>query len=436
MSIKEPISHVYNCFLKSQGISTDSRNVIENSIFFSLKGDNFDGNSYAIEALEKGAKFAVVDDNKIDHSSDNIILVEDCLEALQELAKYHRSKLDIPVIGITGSNGKTTTKNLLYEVLSTKYKTYATKGNLNNHIGVPLSILEIDNTYDIAIIEMGASGVGEIEQLSTICNPTSGLITNISSAHIKGFKNIEGVVRGKSELFDFLIKTEGDVFINNNDSIINNFSKRFKAPLLLFGKNSILSTTLLQSVPNIILQIGENIKVESNLFGNYNYENIVFALSIGKHYGVTEESASLAIRNFSPIDNRSQSIKVKSNTVLLDAYNANPASMSNALESLSNFNKNRIAILGDMLELGDISKYEHEKIGRFILDLKIEKVFFVGSRMKNAFLNCKESYWYDNKKDLEMELKNTVIKESVVLIKGSRNLKLESLLAVIEKISI
>ena len=239
MIIKEPVSRIYNYFLMSEGISTDSRNVIENSIFFSLKGHNFDGNSYAIEALEKGAKFAVIDDNKIDHESDNIILVEDCLEALQELAKYHRSKLDIPVIGITGSNGKTTTKNLLYEVLSTKYKTYATKGNLNNHIGVPLSVLEIDNTYDIAIIEMGASGVGEIEQLSTICNPTSGLITNISSVHIKGFKNIEGVVRGKSELFDFLIKTEGDVFINNNDSIINNFSKRFKNPLLLFGKNSI-----------------------------------------------------------------------------------------------------------------------------------------------------------------------------------------------------
>ena len=436
MSIKEPISYIYNYFLLSKGISTDSRNVIENSIFFSLKGENFDGNAYAIEALERGAKFAVVDNNQIDHAPENIILVEDCLETLQGLAKYHRSKLDIPVIGITGSNGKTTTKNLLYEVLSTKYKTYATKGNLNNHIGVPLSVLEIDNTYDIAIIEMGASGVGEIEQLSTICNPTSGLITNISSAHLKGFKNMDGVIRGKSELFDFLIKTEGDVFINNNDSVISNFSKRCKNPLFLFGENSILSSTLLQSIPNIILQIGENKKIESNLFGKYNYENIVFALSIGKHYGVTEESASVAIRKFSPSDNRSQCIKVKSNTILLDAYNANPASMNNALESLSNFNNTRIAILGDMLELGDISKAEHEKIGRFISDLNLEKVFFVGSRMKNAFLNCKKSYWYDNKKDLEIELKNIVIKESVVLIKGSRNLKLESLLTVIEKISI
>ena len=209
MSTKEIISHIYDCFLKSEGISTDSRKVNKNSIFFSLKGEKFDGNKYAIDALKNGAMVAIVDDKQLHQTSENIIVVENCLETLQKLAKYHRSKLDIPFIGITGSNGKTTTKNLLYEVLSTKYKTFATKGNLNNHIGVPLSILEVDKTYDIAIIEMGASGVGEIEQLSTICNPTSGLITNISSAHLKGFKNMDGVIRGKSELFDFL---EGKLF--------------------------------------------------------------------------------------------------------------------------------------------------------------------------------------------------------------------------------
>lgn len=436
MSTKEIISHIYDCFLKSEGISTDSRKVNKNSIFFSLKGEKFDGNKYAIDALKNGAMVAIVDDKQLHQTSENIIVVENCLETLQKLAKYHRSKLDIPFIGITGSNGKTTTKNLLYEVLSTKYKTFATKGNLNNHIGVPLSILEVDSVHEIAIIEMGASGVGEIEQLSNICNPTSGLITNISSAHIKGFKNFEGVIRGKSELFDYLIKTGGRVFINNNDSVISNFSKRVKDPLLLFGKNSILSSTLLQSLPNIILQIGENKKIESNLFGDYNYENIVFALSIGKYYDITEESASMAIRKFSPEDNRSQCIKIKSNTVLLDAYNANPVSMKNALESLSNFSKTRVAILGDMFELGNISKVEHEKIGRYVSDLNLEKVFFVGSRMESAFLNHKGSCWYSNKKDLETELKSIKLKESVVLIKGSRGLMLESLLPTIEKISI
>ena len=436
MSTKEIISHIYDCFLNSEGISIDSRKVNKNSIFFSLKGEKFDGNKYAIDALKNGARVAIVDDKHLHQTSENIIVVENCLETLQKLAKYHRSKLDIPFIGITGSNGKTTTKNLLYEVLSTKYKTFATKGNLNNHIGVPLSILGVDSAHEIAIIEMGASGVGEIEQLSNICNPTSGLITNISSAHIKGFKNFEGVIRGKSELFDYLIKTGGRVFINNNDSVISNFSKRVKDPLLLFGKNSILSSILLQSVPNIILQIGENIKIESNLFGDYNYENIVFALSIGKYYDITEESASMAIRKFSPEDNRSQCIKIKSNTVLLDAYNANPVSMKNALESLSNFSKTRVAILGDMFELGNISKVEHEKIGRYVSDLKLEKVFFVGPRMERAFLNHKGSHWYSNKKDLETELKSIQLKESVVLIKGSRSLMLESLLPTIKKISI
>ena len=211
MNMADQINLIYKHFLNSEGISTDSRKIKKNSIFFSLKGENFDGNKFANEALDKGALYSVVDDKDVFNASKNLILVDNCLNALHNLAKLHRSKFDIPVVGITGSNGKTTTKNLLYHVLSSKFKVYATKGNLNNHIGVPLSILEMDDSYEIAIIEMGASVVGEIQQLSSICNPSVGLITNISSVHIKGFENFDGVIRGKSELFDYLIKNNGKV---------------------------------------------------------------------------------------------------------------------------------------------------------------------------------------------------------------------------------
>ena len=374
MSMEDQINLIYKHFLNSEGISTDSRKIKKNSIFFSLKGENFDGNKFANEALDKGALYSVVDDKEIFNGSKNLILVDNCLDALQYLAKFHRSKFDIPFVGITGSNGKTTTKNLLYHVLSSKFKAYATRGNLNNHIGVPLSILEIDNSYEIAIIEMGASAVGEIQQLSRICNPTVGLITNISSSHIKGFKNFDGVIRGKSELFDYLIKNNGKVFINNNDLVINNFAKRFKDPIFLFGDNSFVKSSLISSVPNITFEISSSQRFKSNLMGSHNYENIVFALSIGKYFGISEENAAKEIAKFSSNNNRSQLMPFNSNTIILDAYNANPVSMKHALETLSKFDKYKIAILGDMLELGKISNTEHKGIGQFVSNLKLNQI--------------------------------------------------------------
>jgi len=435
MSMEDQINLIYKHFLNSEGICTDSRKIKKNSIFFSLKGENFDGNKFANEALDKGSSYSVVDDKEIFNASKNLILVDNCLNALQNLAKLHRSKFNIPVVGITGSNGKTTTKNLLYHVLSSKFKVYATKGNLNNHIGVPLSILEMDDSYEIAIIEMGASAVGEIQQLSSICNPSVGLITNISSSHIKGFENFDGVIRGKSELFDYLIKNNGKVFINNNDLVINNFAKRFKDPIFLFGDNSFVKSSLISSVPKIIFEISNSKKFTSNLIGSHNYENIVSALSIGKYFGVSEENAAKEISKFSLHDNRSQLIRFNSNTIILDAYNANPVSMKYALEILSKFDKYKIAILGDMLELGKISKTEHAGIGRFVSNLKLDQVYYVGSRMKNAYLIDNNSFWFNNKSDLESELNKIQIKDSVVLLKGSRSLMLESLVPLIKKIS-
>jgi UDP-N-acetylmuramoyl-tripeptide--D-alanyl-D-alanine ligase len=293
----------------------------------------------------------------------------------------------------------------------------------------------MDDSYEIAIIEMGASAVGEIQELSSICNPSVGLITNISSSHIKGFENFDGVIRGKSELFDYLIKNHGKVFINNNDLVINNFAKRFKDPIFLFGDNSFVKSSLISSVPNVTFEISNSQKFTSNLMGSHNYENIVFALSIGKYFGISEENAAKEISKFSSHDNRSQLIRFNSNTIILDAYNANPVSMKHALETLSKFDKYKIAILGDMLELGKISKTEHAGIGRFVSNLKLDQVYYVGSRMKNAYLADKNSLWFNNKSDLESELNKIQIKDSVVLLKGSRSLTLESLVPLIKKIS-
>ncbi|MFL3001466.1 MAG: UDP-N-acetylmuramoyl-tripeptide--D-alanyl-D-alanine ligase [Cytophagales bacterium] len=378
------IEKLYNSYLSSSGICTDTRKLIKNSIYFALKGPNFDGNNYAKDAIAKGAKLSVVDDFSLKGKSNDIMYVEDVLGALQGLAIYHRGKLDIPVIGLTGSNGKTTTKNLMEKVLALKYKVAATRGNLNNHIGVPLTVLEIKDQHDIAIVEMGASAVGEIELLSKISRPTIGMITNISNAHVEGFENLEGVIRGKSELFDFLLKNGGKVIINNEDEIINNFSKRFKDPINLTGDGSIVNVQLIESVPNLKFKIKGDV-FESSLFGDYNFQNILFALTIAKIFEIDLKQASNEVSKYFPENNRSEKIYEKSNCIILDAYNANPKSMSNAIKSINRFpNKNKVVILGDMNELGVEAKLEHQKIGTLTKQLEIEKCFFVGKNMKYA----------------------------------------------------
>ncbi len=433
---QEKINELYDKLLRSAGVCIDTRSLIKNSIFFSLKGENFNGNNYALDAIKNGASFSVVDDKKLRDKSDKFIYVEDVLVALQELAKVHRKRLDIPVVGITGSNGKTTTKNLIEVALKSKYNVYATKGNLNNHIGVPLSVLEINNAHEIAVIEMGASFVGEIGLLCEIAKPTLGIITNISNAHIKGFKNFEGVVRGKSELFDFLLKNEGNVFINNNDRVLKNFSKRFSDPIEVHGEKSIVKTKLIQSEPSIKFSIEKGIEYSVNLFGDYNYENIVMAISVAKFLGVREESSCQGISNFIPSDNRSEKLFINTNCIVMDAYNANPTSMKKAINSIVQFsNKKKIMVLGDMNELGDSSAQEHQKIGKIISKLNVESCYFIGKKMKDAHLLNKNSFWFDTRKELKEALLNIKIEDSDILIKGSRSLELEKLLPVIKKIS-
>ena len=429
------IEKLYNLFLDSSGISTDTRRLNKDSIYFALKGKNFDGNRYALDAIKNGAKFSVVDDMSLEGKHKSLIYVEDVLDTLQKLAIFHRDSLEIPVIGLTGSNGKTTTKNLIEKVLSLSYKVLATEGNLNNHIGVPLTILKIKDHHQIAIIEMGASAVGEIELLSNISKPTIGIITNISNAHVEGFENLDGVIRGKSELFNFLLKNNGQVIINNKDEIIKNFSKRFTNAIQLVGEGSIIQVQLIESVPNLKFKIQEEI-FESSLFGDYNFQNILFALTVAKFFDVDEKDAARKISKYKPEDNRSEKIYEKSNCIVLDAYNANPKSMTNAIKSVDKFpNKNKVMILGDMNELGSDSKIEHENIGLLTKKLKVGSCFFIGKNMRYAHKKNNSSLWFEDRDSLEKEIVKHRIINADILIKGSRAFELEMIMPVIRKIS-
>ncbi len=435
--IDKTLNKIYSIFKKSSGICTDTRKLKKNSIYFALKGPSYNGNNFAKEALVKGAILSVVDNKDLEGISDEIIYVDDVLSTLQGLARHHRKKFNIPFIGLTGSNGKTTTKNLIEKVLSIKYKVRATQGNLNNHIGVPLTVLSVSKNDEIAIIEMGASAVGEIKLLSEISRPNVGLITNISNAHIGGFKDFDGVIRGKSELFDFLLKNEGQVIINNFDSTIKNFSKRFNNSIHLEGPNSIVNVKLIKSTPDIKFQINNNKIFSSNLFGDYNFENILFALTLGEYFNIDIEKSSKVISEFRSDNNRSEKIYHKSNCIILDAYNANPYSMNKAINAVYNFeSKNKVLILGDMNELGNYSEEEHIKIGKLTKKLKIQHLFFVGSKMKSAFEENPNSIWSKKVDDLLNKLKKLSFKDSDILIKGSRSIELEKSLKTLKQISV
>ncbi|MBY0432582.1 MAG: UDP-N-acetylmuramoyl-tripeptide--D-alanyl-D-alanine ligase, partial [Cyclobacteriaceae bacterium] len=359
---------LYQKYLESGKVSTDTRQITSGSVFFALKGPTFNANEFAAEALAKGARYAVVDDARYALDS-RYILVNDGLTALQELASYHRSQLTIPVIGLTGSNGKTTSKELVNAVLSKKFKTFATQGNLNNHIGVPLTLLSVNSTHEIAIVEMGANHVGEIASLSTIANPTHGFITNIGKAHIGTFGGFENIIRGKSELYQHLINRDGTVFINSQNPILANMAKRFKKPVFYPAKGDYYHCELLSSDPYLLIRTETGQEINTQLMGAYNFENIAVALCIGKFFGVNESHANEAVTSYVPGNMRSQVIKKATNTVLLDAYNANPSSMEAAITNLAKMKADRkVAILGDMYELEEESEAEHARIGTVLKD--------------------------------------------------------------------
>lgn len=419
---------LYEKFKQSTGVCTDTRKIKEGNLFFALKGPNFNANKLADQALELGASYAVIDDAEFD-KGERFILVEDGLTALQQLANYHRKQLHIPIIGITGSNGKTTTKELTRNVLSTKYNVLATKGNLNNHIGVPLTLLSIDDSIEIAIIEMGANHVGEIAALCLIAEPTHGLITNIGKAHLEGFGGIEGVIRGKSEMYHWLIEHEGVIFVNSQNEILSNIAqKRIKAPVYYPAKGDFLHLNLIEAKPEIVFEDENGDRVNTSLSGAYNFENMATALCVGKYFGVDPQQANAAVANYIPDNNRSQILKKGTNTIIMDAYNANPTSMKAALENLALMKGDKIAILGDMFELGAESELEHAAVGIQTLGLALEQVIFCGENMKAAAATNRDALYFETKQALNDYLGTQTWEGKIILLKGSRGMGLESLL--------
>ena len=422
MDIKE----IYQLFLKSYGITTDTRQIKPGSIFFALKGANFNGNEFAKDAISKGAAYAIVDEQPY-QLDEQYILVKDVLQTLQDLANLHRRELNIPVIAITGSNGKTTTKELINEVLSKKYKTYATKGNLNNHIGVPLTLLSISKDVELAIVEMGANHQKEIESYCKIAEPTHGIITNIGKAHLEGFGGTEGVKKAKGELYDYLLAKNRIAFINSKNEILKEISK-FSSPVYYPEENDYYSCQFLDASPFVRFKAENGEILSSQLIGKYNFENIAAALCIGKFFDVPAKDANQAVASYVPANNRSQLVKKDTNEIILDAYNANPSSMKAAVENFVLIKKEKkMMILGDMFELGPESRKEHESLGKLISGLNIEKTIFCGREMKYAKDFCHHALYFKDKSELEKFLKENKFKDYQILIKGSRGMGLESL---------
>ena len=417
------ISDIYKIFNKHPNVTTDTRNIKENSIFFALKGDNFNGNKFAKKAITDGCHYAIIDQAEFE-LNEKYILVDDVLRCLQNLATHHRAQLTTPVIGITGTNGKTTSKELIYCCLSTELNTLATEGNYNNHIGVPLTLLKVKKEHDIAIIEMGANHENEIKYLCEIAKPNYGIITNIGKAHLEGFKNIEGVKKTKKELYDYIKINKGKIFINNEDSILKEISKDIDA--ISYGLKGEINGIAQESSTFTNVQFNSH-KIETKLIGTFQFYNIMLSIAVASHFGIKLKNISKALTAYNPSNNRSQVIKTESNTIILDAYNANPSSMYEMINSFSKIqNKNKICILGDMAELGKYSEKEHLNIIHLLEKLKI-KCLFVG----NEFSKHNKNNSFTNVYILIDYLNSKQIKESTVLIKGSRSIALEKIVKVL-----
>lgn len=419
------VEQIYKHYLEHRTISTDTRKIAEDSIFFALKGPKFNANQFAADALNLGASIAVIDDKRY-KKDERFILVDDVLDVLQKLARHHRDQLKIPVIGLTGSNGKTTTKELINTVLSKKYNVLATTGNLNNHIGVPLTVLSIHEDHQVAIIEMGANHLGEIQKLCDIANPTHGLITNIGKAHLEGFGDFEGVIRAKSELYHHLIQTSGKVWVNSKNDILKNMAKRFANPLFYPGEGDFYHCEFLSASPFVTMKAENGDHLETQLIGQYNFENIAAALCIGKFFEVPEKDVNDAIVDYLPQNNRSQIIKKGSNTIILDAYNANPSSMASAIENLAQMDaQHKIAILGDMKELGLESNAEHEKLGKDLSRKAFSAIYLCGDSIQIAQKHLDSAHYFKSKGDLFDSIRQKTFTDAVILIKASRSLGLE-----------
>ena len=419
---------LYTLFLKHATISTDSRNIVAGCLFFALKGEKFNGNNFALQALDAGAAYAIVDDSTLPEHPQ-LIKVEDVLESLQKLALYHRRQLNIPVVAITGSNGKTTTKELTAQVLAVKYRVGVTCGNLNNHIGVPLTLLSMDNSTQVGVVEMGASGLREIAALCRIAEPNFGIITNIGKAHLEGFGSLAGVKKTKGELYDFLISHNGIILFNADNPLLTAMLAERKAQRLIpYGVSAnhaaILPTDAAH--PFLRLTVQGYPEINTSLVGAYNAENVLAALSVAQQFGIDAEQAAMAVSRYQPSNNRSQLLQKGGCTFIMDAYNANPTSMTAAIENFSRLQEPlKYAILGDMLELGEETAVEHQNIIRLLKEKQLENVFLVGACFMEANNNSNFQAFLSVGDLIAHLQKHPLPQQATILLKGSRGIQLE-----------
>ena len=419
------IQNIHDLFLKCTKVSIDTRKIEHNSFFVAIKGDRFDANTFAKEAIEKGASYVIID-NKSYYIDDRTILVKDSIETLQELAKFHRQYLKLPIIALTGSNGKTTTKELINAVLSKKFNTKATVGNLNNHIGVPLTLLSFTEKTEIGIVEMGANHQKEIEFLCEIVQPDYGYITNFGKAHLEGFGGVEGVIKGKSEMYAYLKSTDKLVFVNLDDEIQNKKTVDFKR--VTFSQNDKSATVFIDNTTaNPFVKIKTlGVEINSYLIGLYNANNINAAITIGNYFEVTTDDIKVAIESYIPENNRSQLLTKGTNEIILDAYNANPSSMKVALENFIQLDKkSKVVVMGDMYELGEESHFEHKTIVDFLKQNSDFECHFVGNDFFVNTIQKNNFHFYKTFEDLTQYLFSAKLENKTILIKGSRGMALE-----------
>jgi UDP-N-acetylmuramoyl-tripeptide--D-alanyl-D-alanine ligase len=417
------IKSLYQKFITSTGVCTDTREIITDKIFFALKGGNFNGNSFASKAIEMGAMCCVIDEIEFFINEERTILVDDVLTALQALATHHRDQFDIPIIGITGSNGKTTSKELIYTVLIQKYKTHCTKGNFNNHIGVPLTLLAMPMDTEIGIIEMGANHTKEIEAYCKWSKPNIGVITNIGKAHLEGFGGIEGVIEAKTELYHWIEDVKGSLFVHINDELLMTKSKNISKKT--YGNvNADFPSSYINLKGLAGLEIGD-IKIVSQLVGEYNCPNLALAEALGKSFDIEIDRIKWAIESYAPTNSRSQLIIQDTNTLILDAYNANPSSMKVSIDNLANMPQtNKIAMLGAMKELGIYSKSEHNNLLQYCIEKKINQIILVGEEFEISTPST-NILFFKNSVDANTWYRNQSFQDSAILIKGSRGSAME-----------
>ncbi len=425
------INQLYNLYRASAGVATDTRKIQPNTLFFALKGENFNGNQFALQALDKGAAYAVIDEAA--YATDNrCILVADVLKTLQDLAHYHRKQFDFPFIAIVGSNGKTTTKELIRAVLAKRYKVYATQGNLNNHIGVPLTLLSMPAGTEMAVIEMGANRIGDNAELCEIVAPTHGVATNVGYDHLEGFGSIEGVFRSQTELYQYLIRHKGVAVVNSTDEMLGNAAKRRMQPDLIrwYGTaEDFAYLQLMELTPFMVYKDQEQQTIKTNLLGAYNLPNMMVALAFGKLFDVPLPAIHQAIAAYEPTNNRSQLLYKNGMAVIADAYNANPSSMQAALENFESIKAGKkIAILGDMFEMGNESATQHRTMIDFAKTLHLTQVIFCGTAFFQVKTTDDSFLFFETKTELQHWLKNNPLQADYLLLKASRGIKLETLL--------